>query len=638
MRALISFLFLPLLSFAASPSVPGPDSDPQYQTRHYAFSLAPDAPRFTWFTIDGLGQGKLGPNPVLAETLPAGKYTLERHRTRSLRGRLTGQKDYFAYHAAGTGTDPVWRVECDDNELVLRSDYLEGAPMLPFALVFDQKANHATLLGVMTPGNRDMPLPCVLHLPDLGSVRVTGGERGARLVYDARRWNVPRPFVRVEFPPANSERRLIEYRLEITAIYPDLKEIRGDRRYDGFRRGFLNMFQVNPRVQMLANNAASDPVAFTIYEYSEMARRAPKLAGDLTCLDLVRMTLEQYMAGAKGYGQAGYAVAPVDADLVAWHTPYTTLDSLPSLLLAACDYAEGAEDWAWARKNYSKLLAWAREMIAADKNGNGIMEYPRSGNYGDRPTANMRPANWWDTINFGHEDAYSNALIYQACRRFAALSRRLKCEAEARTFAAAAGKLAVFYQSNFLNPETGILAGWRSADNQLHDYWFLFVNTVAISYGLVDSASGNRIMDRFLAKMREVGYTNFSIGLPGNLAPVRRGDYVHHGQPPHVFGEPTREDGTDGFQFYENGGATGCYAWFTLRALYQLGRVEDARRILYPMLEGYAAGNFQGFCSDSGMSKDWRDWRGGCHGYEGLLVDNYLALLAVFDDVAAGAR
>ena len=52
------------------------------------------------------------------------------------------------------------------------------------------------------------------------------------------------------------------------------------------------------------------------------------------------------------------------------------------------------------------------------------------------------------------------------------------------------------------------------------------------------------------------------------------------------------------------------------------------------MLAGYARGEFQGFCAD-GRSRDWRDWRGGCHGYEGLLVDNYHALLAVLDDVKA---
>jgi hypothetical protein len=137
--------------------------------------------------------------------------------------------------------------------------------------------------------------------------------------------------------------------------------------------------------------------------------------------------------------------------------------------------------------------------------------------------------------------------------------------------------------------------------------------------------------------MTAVGYTNFTLGLPGNLVPVRRGDYVLENSPPTQFGEPRLEDGSDGFQFYENGGATGCYAYFTLKALYQLNRRADAQRILYPMLRGYAAGNFQGFC-DNGMSRDWRDWQGGCHGYEGLLVDNYLALLAVFDELGVAGQ
>ena len=68
--------------------------------------------------------------------------------------------------------------------------------------------------------------------------------------------------------------------------------------------------------------------------------------------------------------------------------------------------------------------------------------------------------------------------------------------------------------------------------------------------------------------------------------------------------------------------------------LFQLGRVEDARHILYPMLAGYAQGKFQGF-DVNGRSLDWRDWAGHGHGYEGLLVDNYHTLLAVLDDAAA---
>ena len=183
---------------------------------------------------------------------------------------------------------------------------------------------------------------------------------------------------------------------------------------------------------MLANNASSDPVPFTLYEYSAVARNAPPLADGLTCLDLVRMTLDRYLSGVKGYGQVGYACTPSEADLVPWPTPWTSLDTLPSLLISACDYAQGARDWNWARENYEKLAAWGREMMAADKDGNGLIEYPGTGNYGDRPLANKRPSNWWDTINFGHEDAFANALAYRAFDRIVAVSEAIAAEMRAR--------------------------------------------------------------------------------------------------------------------------------------------------------------------------------------------------------------
>jgi hypothetical protein len=56
------------------------------------------------------------------------------------------------------------------------------------------------------------------------------------------------------------------------------------------------------------------------------------------------------------------------------------------------------------------------------------------------------------------------------------------------------------------------LAGWRSADGQLHDYYFLWVNGIAIHYGLVPKDKANGIMDRMLAKMKEVGYSRFDLG------------------------------------------------------------------------------------------------------------------------------
>ena len=317
-----------------------------------------------------------------------------------------------------------------------------------------------------------------------------------------------------------------------------------------------------------------------------------------------------------------------------WKTPWTTTDTLPSFLIAAGNYVDSSGDLAWARANYDKLAAWAREMFAADREGNGLIEYPGTGNFGNRPRRERRPANWWDTINFGHEDAFSNALAYRAATMFAGLARRLGRADDADRFASKAAKLRAAYAPAFLNPATGVLAGWKSADGRLHDYWFTFVQGMAVTFGLLDDKTANGVMDRLLAKMAEVGYTGFSLGLPGNLVPVMKGDYVHENYPPEATGEPLLDDGSDGFQFYENGGATGCWAYYTVKALYRLGRAGDARRIFDPMLAGYARGEFQGFCDD-GRSRDWRDWRGGCHGYEGLLVDNYHALLAVLDDVKA---
>ena len=626
---------VPLLALNASAVVP------DFQSQHLAVALSPTQPAFSFFSVDSLGQGQVRQNPVLTPTNAVAMPGL----------KLAGVGSYTL------NGQLLWRVTYGDKALTLHSDFVAGAP--PLVLDFNQKANHATLLGLMQPGERRMSLPCVLHLPDMGTVRITctagktGGKSAAapggttllspvtgdkhtdtqKLDYDARRHTKP-AFVHIAFPPATAEQKQVEYRLEVVSIHPPLPGMEGDALYDGFRRDWLNIFQVNPRLQMLANNASSDPCAFTLFEYSSLARHTPPLAEGLTCLDLVRMTLDHYLAGAKGYGQFGYGPDGSGADLIAWATPWTSLDSLPSFLIAACDYTEGAPDLAWARANYAKLRAWGHEMFASDKDGNGLLEYPGTGNYGDRPLREKRPANWWDTINFGHEDAFANALAYHAATMFADLARQLDHADDAQFFADKAAKLRAAYAPTFLNPATGVLAGWKSKDGQLHDYWFTFVQGVAITYGLLDDQIANSVMDHLLAKMQNVGYTNFDIGLPGNLVPIKKGDYVFHDNAPEINGVPRLEDGSDGFQYYENGGATACWSYYTVKALYKLGRVADARRIFHPMLAGYARGEFQGFDA-TGRSRDWRDWKGGGHGYEGLLVDNYQALLAVLDDVAA---
>jgi hypothetical protein len=598
---------------------------PDFTSSHLAAGLNPDRPAFDYFSVDSLGGGRVDFNPALSMPVDPAFHRLEK-----------SGKDfqYFALYAS-TPDAPLWTVRFSEKSIHLRSEYVPSKPALfvsdtaNFCLSFRQKACHATLLGLMPPGESVMSLPCVLHLPDMGSLRITGSMPEGKLGYSSSRTVEP-PMVRyvhIVFPAATEECPVREYSLEVAAIHPDLPGIEKDPRFDGFRRNFLNMFQVIPRQQMLGTNASSDICPFALYMFAEAARPRVPLAGNLHTWDLVRMTADRYLSGVKGYGQTGYEHATGE---------HQFLDVDPSLILASGIYTQASEDWDWARSRHGDVMNLCRQMLAGDRNGNGLIEYPGTGNYGDRPTPKQRPANWWDTINFGHEDAYSNALAHRALEVWADVSARLEHPEDAAWLKEKAAKLKAAYHKHLFNPETGLFAGWKSADGQLHDYWFLFLNSLAIAYGLVGEPLANDIMDRLLRKLDEAGLRDFRIGLPGNLIPVRRGDYCDEdcGGNPEIarrFGVPQLEDGSDSYQYYENGGASLRFALFTLKALYRLGRVEEARKILGPMLEGYKDGDYQGFDA-CGFSNDWRTWSGTACGYEGFAVGNFLPLLAVLDE------
>lgn len=540
---------------------------------------------------------------------------------------LPSPADRMRYHVARVGntveyrinpTDqkPAWSFTFTDTAIAIRSVTTDGNRPEPVILDFDAAASHPTLLGMVTDeGN--VKLPAVLHLPARGSFRVTGSGRDPVVVYDASRDHGDN-FVRIELPPTTwTWHREIEYQFEVAAIYPDGPGIADDPRYDGYRRDFLSIFQLSPRRRALANNSASDATPITVFEYSMMAERLPPLAKGLTALDLVRQTLERYIGGMTGYGMVDYLLPP--------RIQWDFLDVYPSLVMAAADYVRATGDKTWNERNYSMLRAWAEKMIEFDTDGDGLMEYPLSGNSGSWPLElSVRPSNWWDTIGFGHKDAYSNALALPAYEGMAALAEAAGRADDAARYRHRAEMLKAVYWKTFYNPATGVLAGWKSADGKLHDYYFTFVNGMAVTYGLVTKEQGNAIWDSLLAKMRAVGYDRFDLGLPGNLIPIRREDYVDLNP---RYGGPAKEDGSDGFQIFENGGASACYAYYTIEALRRLGRDKEADAIFYPILKSFKDGGFQGR-GPNGETYDWTDWKGKPNGYEGLLVDNYLTLLA----------
>jgi hypothetical protein len=577
--------------------------DLEFHSAMFRVQMAADQPGLIALAVDSLGKNKLDGNVTLPLAKSAVAYKVAR------------EDRVVKYSFAEAEDRPVWTFEFDEQGFTIRSTYSPKLSPQPLVLGFTIDS-HATLLGLLTDYGA-MRLPALLHFPHQGTLRVTSTTDRLNLGYDASRSGDK--FIKVSFPPANGGQKQIEYRCEVADIYPDFGKasIENDPRYDGYRRDFLTILQINPRRRVLANNSASDACAFTLFIYSMMAVHLPPLAEGLSANDILRQSLDRYVGGMKGYGIVEYDDQP--------SLKYAFLDTYPSLVMATSDYVKASHDLPWLKRNYSVIKSWADKMIEFDRDNDGLMEYPVSGNSGSwTEKLTVRPSNWWDTIGFAHKDAYSNALAYKAFRDMEELARQAGVPADAALYKHRAEMLKAVFYPTFYNPATGVLAGWKSADGKLHDYYFLFVSGVAETYGLLSDAQGNEIWDKLMAKMKEVGYNRFDLGLPGNLIPVRREDYVDHNW---GAGGPAKADGSDAFQIYENGGATACYAYYTIQALRKLGRDKEADAILFPMLKAFEAGGFQGR-GPNGKTYDWTAWDGTPHGYEGLLVDGYLTLLA----------
>jgi hypothetical protein len=564
-----------------------------------------DHPGLESLAIDGVGSGKLGASVLSPESAPGHDYAVA---SSAIPGGIAVG---YSRGSHVPGRSPEWAFEAGPREIEATSTWSAGHEPAPLTLTFDTGRCYATLLGLFDPKG-DIALPAVLHLPGFGSVTLIAHGAGKASVGYAS----GKGWVKVTFPPADAGRPTVTYRWTVSAIFPRVAGIAGDARYDGFRRNWLNILQLNPSRRLLSNNTSSDVCGFCYYEYADIALRTPPLVGDLQALDLIRQSLDQILAGTKTYGMPGYGDFPEE-----------TSDTAPSLLIAAYDYASGRSDATWLELHYGQLRVIADRMLATDSDGDGLIKYVATGNSGswNEGQPKVRPSNWWDTIGFGHEDAYANALAYRALLGMRDMAAMVGRQPDVARYALAAEKLHDAYYPAFFDPATGVLGGWRSADGSLHDYYFTFVNGIAVLYGLVPADKAGPIMDHLWDKMLEVGFNNFRMGLPGNLVSVARRDYAHK-EP--RYGGGRREDNADGFQVYCNGGATACFAYFTIAAYESVGQHERAQNILLPVLQAFDAREFEGTGSNR-LTNDWRKWDGTAEGYEGFLTDNYYALLAV---------
>jgi len=473
-------------------------------------------------------------------------------------------------------------------------------------------------------------LPALVSAPDFGQMLLTGKSAGpdrkpikkARL--DGSRAAKTVNLVLELTPPRAGASDTLEFAPYLLAPPAGLADT---ALWAQARRGWFNIWQPSAQwgdqgnpfsapAGMLGNNVISDPASCSLWFYADQAFWTPEVAPGVSMMPLVRRTIEFWLSGKR--------LRPT-GEVVCYWDYLNFLDANVGPLIASWDYVEATRDKEWLGRHLAKLELIADFLAKRDVDNDGLVEATQSGNRGTLKQP-ARSCAWWDALNCGHKDAYCNALIYRAWLCLADLEKKLGRSEHQVRYTQLADKLKAAYAPTLLNPTTGWVAWWKSADGELHDYAAPTVNGLAIEYGLVKPARGREILARLRKKMEGVGFTRFDLGVPPMLVPVLRADYLQ----PDGLGIPKQDDGTDTFGQYQNGGITAGHALHFLAAHYVVGDPEPADKILRAMLERQGRGQFQNGVRDAaGAGIDWTTWDGKPSGYEGYLADSFRFLQAV---------
>jgi len=392
------------------------------------------------------------------------------------------------------------------------------------------------------------------------------------------------------------------------------------------RRGWFNPLQTTCRwgdpnnpysapPGLFANNVVSDPASCSLWFYADQAFWTPQPTDDISLMNTVRSTIDFWIDNK----------VKENGEMICYWSYAGFLDANAGPIIAAWDYVATTNDTKWLESKIERLEFVADYLAGRDIDGCGMVEAIQSGNYGTLVEPN-RSCAWWDALNCGHKDGYTNAIIFRAWCCLADLEQKLGRTEQAKKYADLAKKLKASYADTLRNPETGWLALWKSEDGTLHDYASLIVNGMAIEYGLVSPEEGRVILQKLWDKMDEVGFDRFDLGVPPTLVPVLRADYLL----PNAIGCPQREDGTDTLGHYMNGGITAGQVLHFLAAHYVVGMDDKADFLLNEMLKRQAKGKFHNGVTDAaGQGIDWTDWQGNPTGYEGYLAESCRFLQAI---------
>jgi hypothetical protein len=505
----------------------------------------------------------------------------------------------------------------------------EGSGSLPpksveMVFPFDPMVAATTVLPSRWRDDGSFEAPMVISAPDFGQMllRITpSGEIRGRL--EGSRDNHIVDLV-LELPQLDATHK---YTFSFTpVVLAPPQGLEDEALWRLARRGWFNAFQPTARwgeqnrafsapSGILANNVLSDPCSMSLIFYADHMLWTPVVAEGISVANLVRQAIEFWLEQR----------THMTGEVVGYWDYVNFLDANAGPVTCAWDYVEATGDLAWLEKTISRLEFVANFSVRRDQDFDGLVEATQSGNANTLIDPDRSPC-WFDAVNYGHKDAYVNAEIYRSWRCLADLESKLHREDKRAHYARLADRLKAAYARTLYNPATGWIGNWRSEDGKLHDYASPVVNGLAIEYGLVDLEEGKKIVEKIWAKMQAAGFNRPELGIPPTLEPILRADYIQ----PDGLGSPRREDGTDTFQQYQNGGISAGHSLHFLVASYLVGETEKADQVLRAMLGRQQGIGFQNGVQNVGYKGiDWTTWDGKPCGYEGYLADVFYFLLTV---------
>lgn len=505
-------------------------------------------------------------------------------------------------------------------ELELATDSTRPIPLSGgvFRFDFDFWQTPTSFFGRDTDPAHFVTLPCYIHVPDAGTFHVTQQGDGAilrqcasaddfnlsaRQLFDIAPY-APGFSEHFGIIPAKSWRTTLRFDVESLVPFPGL--VAGESRLKHLARYALNIAQWMPGKKLLSNNVVSTNCALSLQFYAEMALYAPQLKEGIDLMKLVAATVDRYLDG-------------VGAHLM-WHGMRVEVQP-PGKWTASLESGGFIINSAWyavqtiggmplLERWLPRLEALAAHLEAHDKDGDGIVD---SGDTG----------HWFDNYKLpaGVKEAHSTAVNYEAFLHLANLEEMAGRKEQAAHYKRRAQLIKDNYQKMFYNPETGVIGGWRDKEGKLHDSMYPWINGYAICAGLVDDKMANQILDRLLAQMKKIGFTQYQYGLPTNLLPMKKDEWNHGPRP---------------WEGYMNGSITPPYSNYVIMALYKMGRYKEAEELLWPQIASFDKGTFNAgvgipyMPQRNPIGSAFYNWAGTATVGEGYLPENWHAYAGIF--------